>query len=374
MSCRPAALDRRLPGPFVPLPVPSPVVVVKRKHGDRHDRWQWDGELVGTAGPGWRVVRHVSGVHERRLVAARTAEPRTAVELRWLGTRAPATILVKLDDALRVVETKVDAALPVRLRAGRLVFTDLDVDVVRDARGVVTVRDWGTFESRVAVLGYTDSTRAVASAGEAFGLRLLAAWAPTLEHDIAVILAATGMTAASPTGDDAGHDRAIAPWLRRAGCLETGGGETVLWSVAEGGRGRRWRSLRRDAAGVLVADLLLEVDPVGRWTRLELATSGGMLTLHPDPDGRSAHGNVVTPAGMRHLAPPWGSGHRLVVEGEPVAAGALAAANPPGAGPGLVVSTDLAIAARSDVVSPYAGGPDGLPGPSWALEVADGDD
>jgi len=371
VSCRPAALDRRLPGPFVPLPVPSPVVVVKRKHGDRHDRWQWDGELVGTAGPGWRVVRHVSGVHERRLVAARTAEPRTAVELRWLGTRAPATILVKLDDALRVVETKVDAALPVRLRAGRLVFTDLDVDVVRDARGVVTVRDWGTFESRVAVLGYTDSTRAVASAGEAFGLRLLAAWAPTLEHDIAMILAATGMTAASPTDDDAGRDRAIAPWLRRAGRLDAGGGETVLWSVAEGGRGRRWRSLRLDADGRPRSDLLLEVDPVGRWTRLELATAAGILTLHPEPDERSVHGNVVTPSGVRHLALRWGSGHRLVVDDEPVVGVALAVATPAGAGPGIVVTTGLAVEVRDDIVVP-TGTADDLPGPSWPLEVGEG--
>jgi hypothetical protein len=350
-----------------------PVVVVKRKHGDQRDRWRWDGDLVGTAGPGWRVVRHVRGVHERRLVAARTAEPQTATELRWLGTRAPATILVKLDEADHVVETKVDAALPVRLRAGRLVFTDLDVDVVRDAAGTVTVRDWDTFESRVAVLGYTDATRAVAAAGEAFGLRLLAAWSPALDRDVAGIVAATGIMAAPPTGHEAGRDRTIAPWLRRAGCLWAGGGETVLWSVAEGRRGRRWRSLRRDAAGSLLADLLLEVDLLGRWARLELTTAAGILTLHPDPDGRSAHGNFVTAAGVRHLARPWGNGHRLVVEGEPVAAGALAAANPLGAGPGLVVSPDLAVTARPDVASPPVGWLDGLPGPSWPLEVADGE-
>ena len=374
MSCRPGALDRRLPGPFVPLATPVPVVVVKRKHGDRRDRWRWEGDLVGTAGPGWRVVRHVRGVHEQRLVAARTAEPQTATELRWLGTRAPATILVKLDEADHVVETKVDAALPVRLRAGRLVFTDLDVDVVRDAAGTVTVRDWDTFESRVAILGYTDATRAVASAGEAFGLRLLAAWAPSLDRDVAGIVAATGTAVPRAAAGIAAASAGSAGWLRRAGRLEIGGGETVLWSVAEGRRGRRWRSLRRDAAGSLLADLLLEVDLLGRWVRLELTTAAGILTLHPDPHGRSAHGNVVTAAGMRHLAPPWGSGHRLVVEGEPVAAGALAAANPPGAGPGLVVSPDLAVAARPDVVSPPVGRLDGLPGPSWPLEVTDGGD
>ncbi len=54
-----------------------------------------------------------------------------------------------------------------------------------------TVRDWDTFESRVELLGYTDASRAVARAGETFGLALLAAWEPTLDADVAAILAAT---------------------------------------------------------------------------------------------------------------------------------------------------------------------------------------
>ncbi len=87
---------------------------------------------------------------------------------------------------------KVDAALPVPFRAGRFLFVDLDVDVVRDWDGVVGVRDWDVFEARVESLGYTEASRAVATAGEAFGLRLLAAWSPTLERDVAAILALTG--------------------------------------------------------------------------------------------------------------------------------------------------------------------------------------
>ena len=89
-------------------------------------------------------------------------------------------------------------------------------------------------------------------------------------------------------------------WLRRAGRLDRGGGESLLWSVAEGRRGRRWRSVRRNPAGVLVSDLLLEVDPEGRWTRLELATARGILVLHPDL-GVTATDAVVAPA-----APPGG--------------------------------------------------------------------
>jgi hypothetical protein len=190
VTCRPEVLDPRLPGAFRPLAVPRRVVVAKRKHGDRRDRWRWEGDLVGTAGRGWRVVRHVKGEDERILEAAGEAEPESTVTLRWMGTRAPATILVKLDAEARILEVKVDAALPVRFRRGRFVFVDLDVDVVRDALGAVTVRDWDTFESRVDLLGYTEATRAVVRAGEAFGLRLLAAWEPTLEADVAAILAA----------------------------------------------------------------------------------------------------------------------------------------------------------------------------------------
>lgn len=192
MSCRPEELDTRLPGPFRALGATRRVSVAKRKHGDRRDRWRWEGDLIGTAGRGWRVVRHLRGVDPRVLLTPGDAEPQSAVTLRWLGTRAPATILIKLDDALRIVEVKVDAALPVPFRGGRFLFTDLDVDVVRDASGDVAVRDWDVFEARAAALGYTDATRAVARAGEELGLRLLATWEPTIQRDVAGILAATG--------------------------------------------------------------------------------------------------------------------------------------------------------------------------------------
>ncbi len=163
------------------------------------------------------------------------------------------------------------------------------------------------------------------------------------------------------------------PWLRRAGRLEVGDGQVVLWSVAEGRRGRRWRSIRRDAAGRLVSDLLLEVDTAGRWVRLELATAGGILTLHPEADDMAAHGNVVTAGGVVPLAFAWSPGHRLAITEEPVAAAALGGLPDPGAalGPGLVVGPDLAVTAVPAVESPPAP-PGGLPGPSWPLEVGEG--
>jgi hypothetical protein len=192
VTCRPELLDGRLPAPFRALPSFRRVVVAKRKHGDRRDRWHWEGDLVGTAGRGWRVVRHVRTLDIRTGAADEETLPDSEVTLRWLGSRAPATIVVKLDDAARILEVKVDAAQPVPFRAGRFLFVDLDVDVVRDANAVVIVRDWDVFDARAETLGYTDASRAVALAGEAFGVALLAAWEPTLAADVAAILGAIG--------------------------------------------------------------------------------------------------------------------------------------------------------------------------------------
>ncbi len=69
----------------------------------------------------------------------------------------------------------------------------------------------------------------------------------------------------------------------------------------------------------MAQNLLLEVSPSGRPRRLELATTAGMLTLHPEPDERTIHGNVVGSNGVRPLAFEWSPGHELVVPGLPVA-------------------------------------------------------
>jgi hypothetical protein len=156
-------------------------------------------------------------------------------------------------------------------------------------------------------------------------------------------------------------------WLRRAGWLEAGGGETVLWSVAEGHRGRRWRSLRLDDRGGVLSSLVLELDPGGHWTRLELASSAGMLTLHPDPDERAAHGNLVTARGVVPLEFPWSPGHVLALPGESIAAAALGRAAGGHPRPGLVVEDDLTVI-PAESVAPLLVPEDGLPGPSWALE------
>ncbi len=107
--------------------------------------------------------------------------------------------------------------------------------------------------------------------------------------------------------------------LRLGGRATIIGGDSITWSVAEGVRGRRWReAVERD--GVLLRSLMLEVTAAGRPTRLEVTTTHGLLTLHPEPDERMLHGNVVTPSGIRHLRFDWSPEHDLLVLGSPACA------------------------------------------------------
>ena len=112
-------------------------------------------------------------------------------------------------------------------------------------------------------------------------------------------------------------------WLRRGAHGVLRGGTTATWSVAEGTRGRRWREIRREAGSIVAT--LLEVDAAGRWTRLEMASGAGLLTLHPDATERSVDGNVVSPDGVRHHAVGWTPEHRLILPGSVVGQAALAA-------------------------------------------------
>ncbi len=107
---------------------------------------------------------------------------------------------------------------------------------------------------------------------------------------------------------------------RVGGRASTLTGGRLSWTAAEGRRGTRWREAT-EIGGTLVRSVLLEVSPADRLTRLELTTADGLLTLHPQPDERAIHGNIVGPAGVRHLAFDWSADHELLLLGSPAAAG-----------------------------------------------------
>lgn len=123
--------------------------------------------------------------------------------------------------------------------------------------------------------------------------------------------------------------------LRRAGTLAEPDGRTVVWSVAEGRRGSRWRWAVRDVGGTLVVAHTLELDPDGRFVRLEAAGGAGLLTLHHEPDG-SVHGNRVTAAGIDHLAFPEPAPRQALVGSGTLGTAALVRGFGPSAGSGVL--------------------------------------
>jgi len=120
-----------------------------------------------------------------------------------------------------------------------------------------------------------------------------------------------------------------------------------------------------------VSSLLLELDPAGRFSHLELATAGGLLTLHPEPDG-TLHGNAVTAAGIRHIrGMPWAADGVIVVAGSAVCQAVAGSGRRIGDRvPMLRIGTDLALA--RDTLEVTAEDGDGLPvlvdAMSWPLE------
>lgn len=103
--------------------------------------------------------------------------------------------------------------------------------------------------------------------------------------------------------------------LRRAGTGTSPDVATVLWSVAEGSRGRRWRWTVSDGSRLRHSGLL-ELDRAGHFARLELDDGAALVTLHPEPDGRSAHGNAVTADGVRPIAIDWSPERGVEIVGD----------------------------------------------------------
>jgi hypothetical protein len=108
--------------------------------------------------------------------------------------------------------------------------------------------------------------------------------------------------------------------VRRGGTASLPGGRHLVWTVAAGAKGRRWRSVTTHGDGRMEASLLVETTPDGRLVKLELATGEGLLTLHPGGDPVRLHGNVVRASGVEHIALPWTAGHALLAGASPVTA------------------------------------------------------
>ncbi len=127
------------------------------------------------------------------------------------------------------------------------------------------------------------------------------------------------------------RDPGVRTWLRVGGRGRLADGGIVVWSVAEGVRGRRWRWVVDDV-GVVRHAGLLELDLDGRFTRLELSGSAGLLTLHPEGDG-SIHGNVVNDRGVRPITLPGDDVGAITITGD--AFGSSLVGQP--AGEGIVI-------------------------------------
>lgn len=164
--------------------------------------------------------------------------------------------------------------------------------------------------------------------------------------------------------------------VRLAGHGRRRDGAAVIWTLAEGAKGRRWREVVRLDGQVRHA-VLFETGPDRRFTHLELASSAGLATLHPDGDG-TLHGNVVGSDGVRHVV---GLGYpadaTVVISGSPITGAALAWSRLAGLDLGIVVELDpLTLdlterpAAPDDAVGiDVDGAPQLDEGRIWPLEV-----
>ncbi len=117
----------------------------------------------------------------------------------------------------------------------------------------------------------------------------------------------------------------MSDWLRVGGRGRLADGAIVIWSVAEGARGRRWRWVIDDV-GVVRHAGLVELDGEGRLTRLELDGSAGLLTLHPDGADGSLHGNLVDDGGVRPISFEGATAAGIVIDEDPFGTALLARA------------------------------------------------
>ena len=163
--------------------------------------------------------------------------------------------------------------------------------------------------------------------------------------------------------------------VRLAGSVRRADGTVVTWTLAEGRKGRRSREVLASDDGSVRWSLLYETDPDGRFAHLEVASAGGLATLHPEGDG-TLHGNVVAPdGGVRHVVgEPFEAGTALLVAGSLLVGAAIARTSSAGDPAVVLDPVTLAMTSRAlhaDDLTPI--GADGAPvldgGRTWPLET-----
>lgn len=117
-----------------------------------------------------------------------------------------------------------------------------------------------------------------------------------------------------------------------------------------------------------MAVTLVEVDVAGGFARVERGTTGGMLTLHPEPEGRTAHGNVVRAGGVEPVTIDWWAEATIAFDDD-----GFGSAVAGWSGSGWTVAADLSIRRDAPRVAPLDRDERGVPtlddASEWALEV-----
>lgn len=158
--------------------------------------------------------------------------------------------------------------------------------------------------------------------------------------------------------------------LRLGGRGRLPDGGIVVWSVADGARGRRWRWVVDDI-GILREAGLVELDVDGGLLRLEISSSAGLLTLHPEKDG-SIHGNVVNDAGVRPIALAVSGRPAIRIDGDPFGSALLQ-----GTGEGIGIGPGFAVAREARAAPSLPLDVRGVPvldeSTEWSLEAGSDD-
>jgi protein associated with RNAse G/E len=145
--------------------VRNPVESYKRKF-DGFEKGPWRGDLVEETEDGWLVVFYDRPDHHVR------GEP-VIYALQYFHLERPLVVLVNFDERGNVLEFQCDASLPATISGRRIDYVDLDLDMMVDADGVVSDRDYETFALRSVTMSYSDEAKRMAHAGMALAHELV---------------------------------------------------------------------------------------------------------------------------------------------------------------------------------------------------------